>query len=209
MSQQYAPTLAYCYCGELAVILDVAQDRYFALAVQQETGGSWSALLGLKQLPSYSEAIARGTLFTGPQGHKVSGEYPILKKTNLLLLSLTAAALVTDMLYRRRIRRQSFQTVIEREFHRPMSYWPDRLQPDLTALRTAFEKIGPMVGKDGRCLSRSFAYRLLAKRFGYNVELVVGVKVDPFAAHCWVEYESQVANDSLEQVRLFNPILIL
>lgn len=209
MSQQYAPTLAYCYCGELAVILDVAQDRYFAIAAQQEPNGSRPARQRLEQLTSYSEALAQGTLFTGPQGHNVSGEYPILKKTYLLLLPLMAAALVTDMLYRRRIRRQSFQMVIEREFHRPMSYWPARLQPDLPALRTAFERIGPMVGKDGRCLSRSFAYRLLAKRFGYNVKLVIGVKVDPFAAHCWVEYGSQVANDSLEQVRLFNPILIL
>lgn len=209
MSQQHAPTLAYCYCGELAVILDVAQDRYFALAVQQETGGSRSALPGLEQLPSYSEAIAQDTVFTGPHDNKVTGEYPILKKINLLLLALMVAALVTDMLYRRRIRNQSFQAVIAREYHRPMSYWPARLQPDLTALRTAFENIGPMVGKDGRCLSRSFAYRLLAKRFGYNVNLIIGVKVDPFAAHCWVEYGSQVANDSLEQVRLFNPILIL
>src|SRR3546814_5791235 len=65
------------------------------------------------------------------------------------------------------------------------------------------------MGEADQCLARSIAFRRLAFRLGFAPTLVLGVKLDPFAAHCWVQSEDCVANDSLERVRCFPPIFAL
>lgn len=60
-----------------------------------------------------------------------------------------------------------------------------------------------------QCLSRS----LLLARFltvrRIPADLVIGVKLGPFAAHAWVEYEGSVVNDHLETVQAYTPILCI
>jgi hypothetical protein len=42
---------------------------------------------------------------------------------------------------------------------------------------------------------------------GYEARLVLGVKLRPFGAHCWVEHEHMVVSDQLEMIHPFTPIL--
>ncbi|MDQ2762376.1 MAG: lasso peptide biosynthesis B2 protein, partial [Pseudomonadota bacterium] len=65
------------------------------------------------------------------------------------------------------------------------------------------------LGESRECLSRSLAFRKLALRRGYRPSLVIGVKLDPFAAHCWVQTGGRVDNDTLDRTRLYEPILVL
>lgn len=59
------------------------------------------------------------------------------------------------------------------------------------------------------CLFRSlFLMRFLATK-GIAATWTFGVRLAPFGAHCWVEYEGAVLNDHLEHVRGFAPILTI
>jgi hypothetical protein len=59
-----------------------------------------------------------------------------------------------------------------------------------------------------RCLPDSLALRdWLAARAGAP-EMVFGVKLHPFAAHCWVQWQGTVLNDAPDRVREFVPVFV-
>jgi hypothetical protein len=62
-----------------------------------------------------------------------------------------------------------------------------------------------LVSATGHCLPLSLA---LATRCATDdVRLVFGVKLDPFAAHAWVQRDRIVLNDEVHVVRQFTPVL--
>jgi len=76
-------------------------------------------------------------------------------------------------------------------------------------LAAAFSALAPILGRAENCLPRSIAFHALAYAAGHVPSLVIGVKRDPFSAHCWVQDGTLVLNDSAEHVRIFTPILII
>lgn len=58
-----------------------------------------------------------------------------------------------------------------------------------------------------RCLSQSLALidNLIAN--GYAPDLIFGVTLEPFSAHCWIQIDSLILNDDYENLRKFTPIL--
>ncbi len=60
-----------------------------------------------------------------------------------------------------------------------------------------------------RCLPRSIATAHRYFSLGIRVDLVIGVKLQPFAAHCWVQRGELLLNDRLDTVRNFTPILAI
>lgn len=73
----------------------------------------------------------------------------------------------------------------------------------------AFELSTRFVPSATKCLRRSIALRSHLRRRGMAPKLVVGVKLNSFAAHAWVQHETAVLNDSLENVLRFTPILVV
>jgi hypothetical protein len=60
-----------------------------------------------------------------------------------------------------------------------------------------------------RCLVRGLALHAVCRRRGIASRLVLGVRTEPFAAHCWVELDRQVIVGEFEQARLYTPILAI
>ncbi|MEA3017064.1 MAG: hypothetical protein QOI38_1786 [Sphingomonadales bacterium] len=58
------------------------------------------------------------------------------------------------------------------------------------------------------CLYDSLALRGFLARRSIPVDLVIGTKLHPFAAHCWLQDRTTVLNDSLAAARGFTPILV-
>lgn len=58
------------------------------------------------------------------------------------------------------------------------------------------------------CLADSLALSAFLARRGAFPSLVVGVKLDPFAAHCWVQTPARVLNDAAGHAADFTPILV-
>jgi hypothetical protein len=59
------------------------------------------------------------------------------------------------------------------------------------------------------CLPSALALRRYLGWRGVRTDFVIGVKIAPFAAHCWLQIEDVVVGDSLERVRGFTPIRIV
>lgn len=45
------------------------------------------------------------------------------------------------------------------------------------------------------CLQRSAATTLLMRSYGWHAEMVIGVQIQPFKSHAWVEFAGQIVND--------------
>jgi hypothetical protein len=58
------------------------------------------------------------------------------------------------------------------------------------------------------CLAESFALHAILNRHGYGADLVIGVRLNPFGAHCWLQQEDCVLNDNCDHISQFTPILI-
>ncbi|SMF60995.1 lasso peptide biosynthesis B2 protein [Allosphingosinicella indica] len=77
----------------------------------------------------------------------------------------------------------------------------------LEAEAAAYRDVRRLIPLPPICLADSLAMRRWLARRGIAVALVFGVKLSPFAAHCWLQAGSRVVNDSLDNVRPFTPIL--
>ena len=60
-----------------------------------------------------------------------------------------------------------------------------------------------------KCLLDSFIFFLCFSSLKIPVHWVFGVNLYPFRAHCWIEYDGTVLNDTTERVGSFTPIYVL
>lgn len=58
------------------------------------------------------------------------------------------------------------------------------------------------------CLYDSLALCRFLQRRGICADLVIGAKLYPFGAHCWLQQGEVVLNDSLASARDFEPVLV-
>ena len=61
----------------------------------------------------------------------------------------------------------------------------------------------------GKCLHDSLALLEFLARHGIFPDWVFGVRARPFVAHCWVQYEDMVFNDTVEHVTGYIPIMVV
>lgn len=74
---------------------------------------------------------------------------------------------------------------------------------------STFEHYRPLIPHRYLCLFDSLALlRVLAGRQQYP-HWVFGVQTDPFLAHCWIQWEDVVLNDSVEEIRTYTPIMVV
>ncbi len=59
------------------------------------------------------------------------------------------------------------------------------------------------------CLPDSLALAAFLFRRDIGCQLVFGVKLDAFAAHCWLEIDGAVLNESADSVAGFTPIMVI
>lgn len=82
--------------------------------------------------------------------------------------------------------------------------------PRVRPLVNAFVHLRPWVytSRDA-CLLDSLTLVNFLAGYGMFPEWIFGVKTDPFYAHCWVQQEDFVFNDTPDHVRGFSPILVV
>jgi len=73
----------------------------------------------------------------------------------------------------------------------------------------AFEHARVLRSPADKCLPRSLAIALCLARHGVHADVVLAVKLGPFAAHCWAQADGEVLNDTAEEVALYTPILVV
>jgi hypothetical protein len=73
-------------------------------------------------------------------------------------------------------------------------------------LAVQFERLRPLIPCAGSCLPSSMLLRAFLRRHGIGCRWIFGVQTFPFEAHCWVEYQGVVLNDTVEHVSWYTPI---
>jgi hypothetical protein len=83
--------------------------------------------------------------------------------------------------------------------------------PDMLLRRTmaGFGRAAGIATILDNCLGQSIAiaHDMLARRL--RPDVVLGVRLGPFNAHCWIQYENRLVNDRFDMVRTFTPILVI
>ncbi|MDQ8757405.1 lasso peptide biosynthesis B2 protein [Sphingosinicella sp. LHD-64] len=208
--------LSWCRCAGRIVFLDLAADRYFCLspcvqpAFERMLAGddrpdrAVQALIDQRVLvpagsgsgdPRPAPRPARGDLLAGS---------PLAAPPAALVAAFAAHYKAMALL--RCYRLADIVGRIEADRRRPGLHG-EAAREKARRIAAAFAIAGAWLRVDGRCLPRALALLSVCRRHGVRADLVFGVRLDPFTAHCWVQLGDEVLVGDYEQVRVYTPIL--
>ena len=212
---------SFCETGGHFIFLDLAGDRYHALTDEAEQ--SFRRLSTGARLTSRDRAVLPGLVADGlllptsddrrpvacpaparPERSLVDEDCPVPSKTlGRTLFRLAQSSLMLKL----RPLRAVLRGLEERKRRRNAPRQPSIAT--LVEVATAFRRGALVVAPLDQCLPSSIAvaHALLDRRC--RPDLVIGVRLQPFGAHCWVQHGNIVLNESLDQVRNFTPILVV
>ncbi|HEV8406738.1 MAG TPA: lasso peptide biosynthesis B2 protein [Sphingomicrobium sp.] len=195
------------------VFMDAAGDSYFRLeheeecaflaALKKEEGRGGSFVHGLVRGPAPGEwEIEPLPLPTPPKRALPGPRGP--GNPNILQMAAVAKLL---LLVGRALERQSIGDILENVV--PVNSNKPGAARDPIARAIAFRNARRLLPLRGNCLSDSLALMRWLAAAGDRAILVFGVKLDPFAAHCWVQSGEIALNDHPERIERFTPVRII
>lgn len=200
-----AHNLAYCDIEGTLIFLDIAKDRYFRLSAEQNS--DTLALIDRCGLcrDYQPQCLPRAKEWSTPlrASDAISnGSFQI---------SEIARGMWVQRRIERRLERGGFKSILL-DLCR-ISNNRSALNPvtSVAAVRTirGFEHARLLRTAADRCLPRSLALAFCLAARNVRTHVVIGVKLAPFGAHCWVQGGDEVLNDSVEEVLRFKPILVI
>lgn len=207
--------LSWCVCAGRTVFLDLLCDRYFCLAPDEdEVFQRWVA----GDAPAAAERLCgKGVLV---RSETRSGDEPV--KAPPMFRDLADRAFrptFGQVLHAAFVQKRAEHAVRRRPLHMLIRQFPaislaDAPRPDAalahaSAVSATLAAAALLIRKSDRCLPRALAARLLCARRGLATSLVFGVRTEPFAAHCWVQWQDAVIVGDLEEARMFTPVLVV
>lgn len=212
--------ITFCEVSDRLLFLDIVEDRYFCLQPEAET--AFRNLLLYKGAheegsPHLAGIMRAGALIETP-GHEMPHAFRFHPQASHSLLdtqgSRTSPLRITGALAAILRARLSLHWrrlhVLLRSIDLGRISWPRSGGVDFEAMQDAamaFEGTSRILRSHDACLSRSIALaRYLAAR-GLPADLVIGVKLRPFAAHAWVQSGHWLINDRIDVIRAYTPIL--
>lgn len=213
--------LHWCLCGERVILLDLSCDRYLGLnpSLQKSFLSVVSGELEDRDCNRLQQLVDHGLLVEEEWTIAGNRELPIGLSTSDFLNEARPKARVLDLLdailsqlrWSIRLRFRPLMAIaaqIERRSNKECRR-PAGADQRLAQLLAAFEASALVLPAADRCLVRALALQDLCVRSAIHPQLVFGVRVNPFRAHCWLELEGEVLIGDYEQVRLFTPIAAL
>jgi hypothetical protein len=213
--------LSWCLCGGRSVFLDLARDRYFCLPHADDRAFRAWAAGETPSVPALERLLARGILASG----EGAGRGPATCPPALRDLAearqgrppapRVIAAAAGQLRARLSLRRTPVGVLLARIAAARSAQAAGRARdpvPDEARARAvagAFRGAAMVLRAEDQCLPRAVAARWMCDRYRLDAALVLGVRLDPFAAHSWVQAGDAVIVGDLEQVRLFTPILVV
>ncbi|WP_052027583.1 lasso peptide biosynthesis B2 protein [Sphingobium sp. ba1] len=208
--------LSFCRIDNRTLFLDLPADRYFGLGGPLDT--AFQALLDTGAAdPALATLVERGLIIPCPEGGlpvpcPTTSPGPILPppseppaRPSLLAIAM---ALVARVHWTLRVRYCPLAANIDRLARRKdaPALRPRPTSAAIARLAEAHRRAGLILSARDQCLPTSMALMATLTARGANPTLVLGVKLDPFQAHCWVELAGTVLNDAPDHVRPFTPI---
>jgi hypothetical protein len=127
----------------------------------------------------------------------------------VVILRFIAAAVRAALLLKYR----TFESVVYRVADRNRVSRDRKADVDLASLHqlvAVFATLRPFffTAKDA-CLFDALALAEFLAGYGIDCRWVFGVQARPFAAHCWLQHDGIVLNDTVDHVRRYTPIMIV
>ncbi len=225
-----------CVNGEHLVLLDVKEDRYWALEAAQTSGlgslvGGWpvkdaDAAASPAPTPETAAAIevlrGRGLLTDSvPPGKDATPVSATPPARELIIDSERTAdregswwRFFTACAFSKiALRVWPFERVIRRVRQRKARLAPSAVPLDVGRTRRLVEAFVHyrvfLFSPKNECLFDSLTLIEYLASHGIYANWVFGVQTRPFAAHCWVQHGDIVFNDTAEHVSGYTPIMVV
>lgn len=212
--------ISFCEVSDRLLFLDIVADRYFCLRPDAEH--AFRSLLHGEALDAASQVNLNGIVQSGVlsevTGYGIPHAFRIHRQASFSLLDARDARIrptavigaVTAILAARLSLHWRQLHPILRSIDLRRTDWPRSNAVDLDEIQeaaTAFETTSRFLRSHDKCLSRSIALaRYLAVR-GLPADLVIAVRLRPFAAHAWVQSGQWLVNDRIDTIRSYTPIM--
>jgi hypothetical protein len=208
--------LSFCFVGERTIFLDLRDDRYFCLGPELENAFHAWAASGEASADAAAVLARHRLLEPAEEAESWSRPSHETPKSSLLDLPIdrlrpgpVTAAFAKLLEVSIRLRLGTLERMAER-LRRQKTRPGSALDPQRSArIAHAHETAALFTASHDKCLWRSLALAEHLSRTGLACELFLGVRLRPFQAHCWVQVGDAVANDRVETVRTFTPILVI
>ncbi|ESQ79308.1 lasso peptide biosynthesis B2 protein [Asticcacaulis sp. YBE204] len=209
------PHISACRIAGRSLILDLRTNRYLALPPDLDTSfqavfdgltpserdAERLCLLGLT-VRRKTETPPRLTTYPAPRADlDLAGVTPTL--------SSVLDAIASQVRATHALKRRGLEAAILRLHQVKRARNPKGGHRVLCEFAASAQLSGRFIDRHNRCLENSLAFTTRCRRQGLAADLILGVKMGPFAAHAWVQSGETVLNDRLDQVRHFTPILVV
>lgn len=216
MMYRLQPGISFCLAADRVIFLDLDADRYFCLSpsaqrtflrgVESEDDALLATLATAVPLsldPAHP-LIAPCPGVGEPAGSLLDCRLP-RPDWRTMLLAASSLPIATARL------RLCGMAATVRHLVRCKQRLPRRAARGDRLLQTvsAYSRLRYIATESDQCLPRSVAVAGRLAAIGLPAVLVIGVKLQPFAAHAWVQSGEWLANDRIDVVRDFTPILIV
>lgn len=211
------PHISFATIDGQPIFLDLRRDRYFAL-----DGAAAEAFAAFRSNPDHpsSDEFAKALVATGlfAPSHEPRSLLPARIATpERDLLEDGASPGLKDLIqilflligYRRAVRRQPLEIVIARPPRRNAKRSGSLPTAAALSLAQRFLRARGLIPIKPICLQDSLALHDWLATHGAHPSLVLGVRLDPFAAHCWVQLGKIVLNDASDRVTAYTPVLVV
>lgn len=217
----------FCYRGDAAVFLDLAKDDY--TFVGPEGAAALHCLASLEanatsaeQRAALNEMLEGGLLTTDRSAGRAIAPTTTMTATQSLLDddAVTVARASVSHLYRffaasatadARLRWEHLHRTIDRVQLRkaqPRAETPldlDRAR-ELVAI---FARLRSLFPRRYLCLYDSLALIEFLARYGIFPDWIFAVRLEPWAAHCWVQATGFIFNEEPEEAAGFTPVMVI
>jgi hypothetical protein len=217
-----------CLMPEAAIFLDLMRDQY--LGLDQAQASALDRIFGAAPLRDERDELFAGSLMdrglltldpaAGKAMHPIdiaSPDFPLvnrdLESSRVVRISHVWIGATAGLRTYWRLRQLSLQKVIYIVRERKLRKRRHTGAGDLTRMREltrSFYSIRPFLyTHHDKCLFDSLTLIEYLASFGLFPSLVLGVRPNPFTAHCWVQQDRYVLNGSPDYIRWFKPIMVV
>lgn len=217
MGYALRPGLHFCTVDDQAIFLDLIADRYFCLA--DRAALAFDSLLKREgvNVPQEDHAILIDSGLIVWRDTSAAIARPLVSIPTASALDLPApctirqrvAALIWLIKARRDLKYLGLQKAIATLERRKACVTPRRDRTTIVSEAHAFSFTSRLMRSHDQCLPRSLAVTTRLAALDIAVDLVIGVRMRPFAAHSWAQTDAFLLNDRFDTVRSYQPILVV
>lgn len=216
-SLRLAPDVHLAIVDDDLVFLDAARDEYLCVP-RRHKPAVMAAMIGTPSPSDLLDALSEEDLLVeSSAGAAWEGPMPTTAETDLGISEGSIRVRLVDLLI---LGLAAVRTWHDIRRGRPAHWFARQRARGIRPCRSASvsevhgiarmtAQLRPLVPRSGRCLVRSLLLLHMLDLRGARANWIFGVRTHPFDAHCWVEYDGVVLNDTLEHVRWYTPIVLV